>query len=67
MKKHIKLIFVSIFLFVNCLVAQSTKIKSEAVLFDQSGNTYKKVKIGNQFKEVESYTEEIGSRSSVID
>jgi uncharacterized protein (TIGR02145 family) len=34
--------------FSNHIMSQTTKIKSESVLVDQSGNTYKTVKIGNQ-------------------
>ena len=41
-------IIFSILLLPNLLISQTTKIKSEAVLVDQSGNTYKTVKIGNQ-------------------
>jgi hypothetical protein len=60
-------IIVSILLLPNLLSSQTTKIKSEAVLVDQSGNTYKTVKIGNQVMEVESNTEEIGRRLNAID
>lgn len=40
-------IIFSIILLPNLLISQITKIKSEAVLVDQSGNTYKTIKIGN--------------------
>ena len=55
MKKHISFIIISIFLFVNCLMSQSNKVNKDEILVDQSGNTYKTVKIGNNVWMAENY------------